>query len=430
MIKYGFPSVCNIKVFPPIVKIDLRLHPKIKKTMNRVSNRLLALSESETLAMARRTRELKAQGKDIVSLSLGEPDYDTPDFIKDAAKKAIDDNVTHYPPVAGFQELRDTISMKFKRDNQLDYKPDQIVVSTGAKQSIANTVLSLINPGDEVLLPAPYWVSYIEIIKLAGGIPVVIYAGIEQDFKVSPAQIKQHITEKSRLLIFSTPCNPTGSVYTKKELHAIADVVLENDQLLVLSDEIYEHIRFEGEHCSIASLEGMIDRTITVNGLSKSFAMTGWRLGYIGAPKWIADACDKFQGQITSGTCTITQKAAIAALEADPNQVQYMVEGFHKRRDLMLGLLKDIKGLKINKPTGAFYIFPDVSAFLNKKVGGFEIKTTVDLSMYLLNTVNLATVGGEAFGCGKSIRLSYATSDELIIESVKRLKSGLESILA
>jgi aspartate aminotransferase len=399
-------------------------------TMNRVSNRLLALSESETLAMARRTRELKAQGKDIVSLSLGEPDYDTPDFIKEAAIKAIHDNVTHYPPVAGFLELREVISKKFKRDNNLNYNADQIVVSTGAKQSIANTVLSLINPGDEVLLPAPYWVSYIEIIKLAGGIPVVIYAGIEQDFKINPEQLRQNITEKSRLIIFSTPCNPTGSVYSRSELQALAAEIQKSPNLLVLSDEIYEHIRFEGEHCSIASLEGMLDRTITVNGLSKSFAMTGWRLGYIGAPKWISDACDKFQGQITSGTCTITQKAAIAALEADPSSVKYMVDGFQKRRNLMLGLLKGIEGLKVNEPTGAFYIFPDVSAFLNKKVGDREIKTTIDLSMYLLDTVHLATVGGEAFGCDKSIRLSYATSEELIIESAKRLKLGLESIIA
>jgi len=398
--------------------------------MSRISNRLLALSESETLAMARRTRELKAQGKDIVSLSLGEPDYDTPDFIKEAAIQAIHDNVTHYPPVAGFPELREVISKKFKRDNQLNYDANQIVVSTGAKQSIANTVLSLINPGDEVLLPAPYWVSYIEIIKLAGGIPVIIYAGIEQDFKVKPEQIKQHMTEKSRLIIFSTPCNPTGSVYSRNELQALADVIKQSPDLLVLSDEIYEHIRFEGEHCSIASLDGMIDRTITVNGLSKSFAMTGWRLGYIGAPKWISDACDKFQGQITSGACTITQMAAIAALEADPERVQFMVEGFHKRRDLMLGLLKEIDGLKVNEPTGAFYIFPDISAFLNKKVGDCEIKSTIDLSMFLLDTVHLATVGGEAFGCNKSIRLSYATSEELIVEAVKRLKAGLEAISA
>jgi aspartate aminotransferase len=398
--------------------------------MNRVSNRLMVLSESETLAMARRTRELKAQGIDVISLSLGEPDYDTPPFIKEAAKQAIDENFTHYPPVAGYPELREAVALKFHRDNNIDYAADQIVVSTGAKQSIANAILSLINPGDEVLLPAPYWVSYIEIIKLAGGIPKIIYAGIEQDFKVTPEQLRSHITDKTRLMIFSSPCNPTGSVYSQRELENIAHLFQEFPEVIIISDEIYEHIRFKGKHCSIASLPGMRERVVTVNGLSKSFAMTGWRLGYIGAPKWIADACDKFQGQITSGTCTITQRAAIAALNADPEVIQPMIEGFHTRRDLMLGLLREIEGLKVNEPEGAFYFFPDVTAFLGKTGNGQKIATAQELTMYLLNQFHLATVGGEAFGCAKSIRLSYATSEEIIRESVKRLKAGLESLHA
>jgi aspartate aminotransferase len=389
----------------------------------------MVLSESETLAMARRTRELKAQGIDVISLCLGEPDYDTPLFIKDAAKKAIDENYTHYPPVAGYPELRDAISLKFKRDNGIDYAADQIVVSTGAKQSIANVILSLINPGDEVLLPSPYWVSYIEIIKLAGGIPKIIYAGIEHDFKITVDQLKPYISDKTRMMIFSSPCNPTGSVYSKEELSKLAEFFQNYPEIVIVSDEIYEHIRFKGEHCSIASLPGMLDRVVTVNGLSKSFAMTGWRLGYIGAPKWIASACDKFQGQITSGTCTISQRAAIAALSADPEVIQPMVDGFLKRRDLMYGLLKEIKGLKVNEPEGAFYFFPDVSAFIGKKANGVEISSSQELTMYLLSHYHIATVGGEAFGCDKSIRLSYASSEDILIESVKRLKAGLESLL-
>lgn len=419
---------CNITRFLSILKIPVVSQAKIEINMNHVSNRLKVLSESETLAMARRTRELKAQGVDVISLSLGEPDYDTPMFIKEAAKKAIDENFTHYPPVAGYIELREAISKKFKRDNGIEYAPDQIVVSTGAKQSIANVILSLINPGDEVLLPSPYWVSYIEIIKLAGGIPKIIYAGIEQDFKVKPEQFKSELTDKTRLMIFSSPCNPTGSVYSKEELEEIASLFRSYPEVIIVSDEIYEHIRFKGKHCSIASLPEMKERVVTVNGLSKSFAMTGWRLGYIGAPKWIADACDKFQGQITSGTCTITQRAAIAALEADPEVIQPMVEGFHKRRNLMLGLLKEIHELKVNEPEGAFYFFPDISAFLGRKWKGQPVNTSIELTMYLINEFHLATVGGEAFGCGNSIRLSYATSEETIIESVKRLKAGLESL--
>jgi aspartate aminotransferase len=396
--------------------------------MNRVAKRLMVLSESETLAMARRSRELKAQGKDVISLSIGEPDYDTPDFLKESAYRAIKENYTHYTPVAGFAELREAAAVKFKRDNGIDYKPEQIVVSTGAKQSIANAILSLVDVGDEVLLPAPYWVSYIEMIRLAGGIPKVVYAGLDHDFKINPEMLKEHITEKTRMIIFSSPCNPTGSVYSYDELKNLAAFFAQYPELLIISDEIYEHIRFGEKHTSIASFPEVYDRTITVNGLSKCFAMTGWRLGYIGAPKWIADACDKFQGQITSGTCSISQRVAIDALLADPEVVQSMVEGFHKRRDLMYSLLKDINGLKVNLPQGAFYFFPDVSVFLGKTVDGHHIGNTQDLTMYLLNTHLLATVSGEAFGCDKSIRLSYATSEDLIIESAKRLKAGLEAI--
>ena len=389
----------------------------------------MVLSESETLAMARRSRELKALGKDIISLSIGEPDYDTPQFVKDAAKLAIDENFTHYTPVAGYAELREAVSKKFKRDNGLNYTTEQIVVSTGAKQSIANAILSLIDPGDEVLLPAPYWVSYIEMIKLAGGVPIVIYSGIEHDFKITPEQLAPHITAKTRMMIFSSPCNPTGSVYSHDELKAMAQFFQHYPDIFIISDEIYEHIRFEGKHTSIASFPEIYDRTITVNGLSKSFAMTGWRLGYIGAPKWIADACDKFQGQITSGTCSVTQRAAIAALEADPEVISNMVQGFHRRRDLMYGLLKEIKHLQVNLPEGAFYFFPNVSAFLGKMGAGQLIQTPQELTMYLLNEFQLATVGGEAFGCNDSIRLSYAVSEAQIIESAKRLKAGLESLV-
>jgi len=398
--------------------------------MNRVSNRLKVLSESETLAMARRCRELIAQGRDVISLSIGEPDYDTPDFIKESAKKAIDENYSHYTPVAGFADLRQAVCTKFKRDNGLDYKPEQVVVSTGAKQSIANVILSLINPGDEVLLPAPYWVSYIEMIKLAGGIPVVIYSGIENDFKITPDQLAPHVTEKTKMMIFSSPCNPTGSVYRRDELAALATFFADKEDVFIISDEIYEHIHFDVQHTSLASFPEVHERVITVNGLSKCYAMTGWRLGYIGAAKWIADACDKFQGQITSGACSITQRAAITALLANPEVIIPMVTGFRRRRDLMMNLLDEIEGLKTNVPDGAFYFFPDVSSFLGKKGRGIQINDTLGLTMYLLNEFNLATVSGEAFGCGKSIRLSYATSDDVITESVKRLKAGLESLEA
>jgi len=398
--------------------------------MNPLSDRIQALNESETLAMARVSRELKAKGIDVVTLSIGEPDYDTPDFIKEAAKEAIDQNYSHYTPVSGYLELREAICRKFKRDNQLDFQPGQIVVSTGAKQSIVNVIMSLVNPGDEVILPAPYWVSYVDIIRLAGGIPVPVYAGIEEDYKVKAANIKPYLNEKTKLLVFSSPCNPTGSVFNRQELSDIASMVLQHPGMFVIADEIYEHIRFEGEHISLASLPGMAERTVTVNGLSKGFAMTGWRLGYIGAPQWIANACDKFQGQVTSGTCSISQRAAIAALDADPAVVAPMVEGFNKRRLLMHTLLSDIPGVKVNLPQGAFYFLPDVSAYLGRKFGEQRMNDTVGLCHYLLFEHHVATVSGKAFGCDKSIRLSYAASEEQIIEAVKRLKKGLLSLQA
>ena len=394
----------------------------------KVAKRLEVLSESETLAMARRSRELKAKGIDIVSLSLGEPDYDTPEFIKKAAHQAIEDNFSHYTPVSGIQELREAIAVKFKRDNGLDYQIDQIVVSTGAKQSLANAILSLINVGDEVVLPAPYWVSYIEMVKLAGGIPKIPYAGIEQDFKITPELLEPYINDKTRMIIFSSPCNPTGTVYSENELKTLAAFLKRYPELIVVSDEIYEHINYTGKHSSIANYEGLYEQTITVNGLSKSFAMTGWRLGYIGAPKWIAQACDKFQGQITSATCAITQRAAITALLADPSEIAYMLEGFKTRRTLAAELLQNIEGLKVNMPAGAFYFFPDVSEFLGKSDGKSVINTPTELSMYLLNEYHVATVGGEAFGCNRSIRLSYAASEENIREAVKRINAGLSAL--
>jgi aspartate aminotransferase len=398
--------------------------------MNQLSDRLKALSESETLAMARASRELKAQGIDIVSLSLGEPDFNTPDFIKAAAKKAIDENFSHYPPVSGYLELREAISRKFLRDNGLRYKPNQIVVSTGAKQSIANVIMSLVNPGEEVILPAPYWVSYAEMIKLAGGIPVPVYAGIHQDFKVKAEQIAPFLNSKTKLLIFSSPCNPTGSVMSKQELEELAALLRRFPDVIIISDEIYELIQFEGSHVSIASLEGMYERTVTVNGLSKGFAMTGWRLGYIGAPAWLAEACDKFQGQITSGTSTITQRAAISALDADSSCLADMTRAFKTRRDLMYRLLCEIPDVRVNLPQGAFYFFPDVSTYLGKTGNGKVLNDTMELCHYLLYNFHVATVSGLAFGCPHSIRLSYATSDDQIIEAIKRLKQGLLSLTA
>ena len=392
---------------------------------HQISNTLNNLSESETLAMTRLSRELIAEGKDVISLSIGEPDFDTPDFIKAAAKKAIDDNYTHYTPVPGYTELRNAISAKFKRDNNLDYSSDQIVVSTGAKHSLANISISLLNPDDEVILPAPYWVSYREIVKIAGAKPVEIPTSIDQDFKVSIAQIKAAITDKPRMIWFSTPCNPSGSVYTKEELYDIAELIKEYPNIIIVSDEIYEHISFTGKHESIAQFDFIKDQVITVNGVSKGFAMTGWRIGYLGAPKWIANACIKMQGQFTSGTCSIAQKAAQAALEANPVCTLDMKKSFEKRRELVLSLMNEIPGIKLNFPKGAFYVFPDVSNYFGKSDGETVINNATDLTMYLLNKGLVALVTGEAFGDPNCIRLSYAASEEILIEAIKRIKETL-----
>lgn len=397
--------------------------------MNTLANRINNLSESATIAMAQRSRELKAQGLDIISLSLGEPDFHTPDFIKEAAKQAIDENYTTYTPVPGYQELREAIVEKFKRDNNIDYTLDQIVVSTGAKQSIANVVLCLINPGDEVILPAPYWVSYKEIAKLAEGTVKVIESSLENDFKIKPEQLEAAISSKSKLMIFSSPSNPTGSVYTQEELEALAEVIAKRRDFYVISDEIYEYINFEGKHASLAAINKIKDKVITVNGLSKGFAMTGWRLGYIGAPTWIAKACNKMQGQFTSGTCSITQRAAIAALEADPIKVtEEMRNAFRSRRDLLIKGLEKIEGVLINRPPGAFYLFPDISAYFGRSYNGEVIKNANDLSMYLLNEALVAVVDGDAFGSPNCIRISYATSEDNLRKAIERIEKALSQL--
>jgi len=394
--------------------------------MIELSKRLNEMEESATLAMSRLSRELKSQGKDIISLSLGEPDFNTPQFIKDAAVQAMVDNFTTYSPVSGYDDLRESISRKFLRDNQLHYTKDQIVVSTGAKQSIANVVLSIINPGDEVIIPAPYWVSYIEIVKMAGGIPVIIQAGIDQDFKITPEQLEAAITPKTKMFIFSSPCNPTGSVYGKEELRNLANILSKHKHIVAISDEIYEHIHFKGHHESLAQFENIYPQVVTVNGASKAWAMTGWRLGYIGASKEIADACNKIQGQFTSGTSSITQKAAIAALDADPIMLKDMVAIFQKRRDLVLSFLETMEGVKCNKPDGAFYLFPDVSHYFGKTFNGKTIANGDDLCMYLLSEANIALVDGTGFGAPNCIRISYAASEENLKEAMARMKAALE----
>ncbi|MFT6638551.1 MAG: aspartate aminotransferase [Flavobacterium sp.] len=393
--------------------------------MNPLSDRINNLSTSQTLAMAALARELKAQGKDIISLSLGEPDFNTPDFVKEAAKRAIDENYSTYTPVEGYAELKEAICKKFKRDNDLDYKPANIVVSTGAKQSLYNIAQVMLNEGDEVILPAPYWVSYYEIIKLSGGIPVEVPTSIDTDFKITAEQLEKAITPKTKMIWYSSPCNPSGSVYSREELTALAKVLEKHPNIYVVSDEIYEHINFSGTFCSIASIPGMLEKTITVNGVAKAFAMTGWRIGYIGAPEFIAKACTKIQGQVTSGANSIAQRATIAAVEADPKVLNYMVEAFHKRRDLVVGLIKEIPGLKINVPEGAFYVFPDVSSFFGKTLKGTKIENATDFSMYLLAEANVATVTGDAFGNPDCIRFSYATSEDLLIEALRRIKEAL-----
>ena len=398
--------------------------------MNKLSKRINNLSESATLAMSRLSRELKQKGKDVISLSLGEPDFNTPDFIKNSAVKAINDNFSHYTPVPGIPELRKSICKKFYRDNNLEFNENQIVVSTGAKQSIANVCLSLLDKGDEVILLAPYWVSYFEIVKLCGAKPIVVESKIENNFKSSVEEIEKKISNKTKLLIFSSPCNPSGSVFSKKELLLMADTLKKYDNLFVISDEIYEHINFTNEHYSFGLIDSMKDRTITVNGVSKGFAMTGWRVGYIGAPEFIASACNKIQGQITSATCSIAQKATQAAVLSKPkDSTNYMKIEFKKRRDLIVNQLSQIEGIKCNVPDGAFYVFPDISYFFNKKdENNSIIKNSNDLCMYLLNDAHVATVAGAAFGTNECIRISYATSTENLTEATKRIKKSLEKL--
>ncbi len=397
--------------------------------MTKVSDRLNRLAESATLAMARMSRELQAKGIDVIALSLGEPDFDTPEFIKEAAKKAIDDNFSHYTPVPGLPELRSAIVQKFKRDNNLEFTPDQIVTSTGAKQSLANLCLSLLNPGDEVLLPCPYWVSYTELVKLAEGVPVEVPSTIDSDFKVTPEQLEAVITPKTKLLMFSSPCNPSGTVYTQSELEAIAKMLEKYPDIYVVADEIYEHINFTEKHFSIGTIPSMKDRTITVNGVSKGFAMTGWRVGFIGAPLWIAKACNKIQGQVTSATCAIAQKAAERAMLADPRSTtQEMRDTFLKRRDMILAKLNNIEGVKCNVPEGAFYVFPDVSCYFGKSDGTTTINNSDDFCMYLLNSAHVALVAGDSFGNPECVRISYAASDDKLMQAMDRIKKQLAQL--
>ena len=395
--------------------------------MIQLSDRILSMEESATLAMTRKSRELRAQGKDIISLSLGEPDFFTPQFIKDAATEGMEQNYTMYSPVPGYDDLRDAIANKFNRDNHIPYKREHIVVSTGAKQSIANLVMAVINPGDEVIIPAPYWVSYAEIVKVAGGIPVVVPTSIDADFKFTAAQFKAAITPKSKMMMFSSPCNPTGTVYTKEELRALADVLKANPSLIVMSDEIYEHINFVGHHYSIAQFPDVFDQIVTVNGVSKAWAMTGWRVGYIGAPKNIADACNKIQGQFTSGTCSIAQRATIAAVNADPAVLKDMVAAFESRRELVLAALNAMPGVKCNRPGGAFYVFPDISSFFGKTAGDMKIDSAEALCMYLLDK-GVALVSGEAFGDANCMRISYAASEETLTEAMRRIANALAEL--
>ncbi|MBS1529261.1 MAG: pyridoxal phosphate-dependent aminotransferase [Bacteroidetes bacterium] len=393
--------------------------------MSALSNRINNLAESATIKMAKLGRELAAKGVDVISLSFGEPDFHTPEYVKDAAKKAMDQNFTYYTPVSGYPDLRKAISDKLKAENNLDYDSSQIVVSTGAKQAIANAVLCLVNPGEEVIIPTPYWVSYSEVVKLAEGKSVFIDTTVEQDFKITPEQLEAAITPQSKLFMFSSPCNPTGSVYSKAELEGLAKVFEKHPEIYILSDEIYEHINFVDKHESIAQFESIKDRVIIINGFSKAFAMTGWRIGYTASNKEIAAACDKMQGQITSGTCSITQKAGVAAYEGGLESVIQMREQFRKRRDLVYSLLKDIEGITTNLPDGAFYFFPDVTAFFGKSYNGRTVKDADELSLYLLEEGHVATVGGDSFGDPKSIRISYAAAEDKLTEALRRIKDAL-----
>ena len=392
-----------------------------------LSDRINAMEVSATLGMAAKTRELKAEGKDIIGLSLGEPDFDIPDFIKDAAIEAIQQNYSKYTPIDGYLELREAICEKFKRDNNLSYKPSQIVVSTGAKQCLANVALAMLNPGDEVIFPAPYWVSYKEIAKMAGGVPIEVHTTIENNFKITPAQLEAAITSKTKMVWFNTPCNPSGSIYSKAELEALAVVLRKHPHIFILSDEIYEYINFTNERVtSVAEIDGLYEHTITVNGMSKAFAMTGWRIGYMGAPEWIAKACAKVQGQVTSGANAIAQRASIVALKAPKSKIQYMVDEFKRRRDLVLQLLNEIEGFKLNIPEGAFYVFPDISSFFGKTLRGRIINNATDFSLYLLEEAMVATVTGEAFGDANCIRFSYAASEKDLREAIRRIKESLQ----
>lgn len=394
----------------------------------KLADRIERLHESQTIAMARISRELREQGHDIISLSLGEPDFVTPAYIREAAKKAIDDGYTHYPPISGYMDLRQAICDKLKRENNLTYTPDQIVVSTGAKQCIANAVLCTINPGDEVIVPSPYWVSYSQIIQLAGGVPVFIPTDIASDFKISEKQLSNAITSKTRMFIFSSPCNPTGTVYTRDELKVLASVFEKHENIFILSDEIYEHINFIGKHESIAQFDSIRSRVIIVNGVSKSYAMTGWRIGYLAAEKFLAQACDKMQGQFTSAASSIAQRATIAAISRDDAENKIMFKAFERRRDLVLKLLKEIPGLKVNQPQGAFYVFPDVSAFFGKQYNGTVIHTPEDLCMFLLRDARVSLVTGEAFGDNQCIRISYAAADEDLVKAIGRISESLAKL--
>lgn len=399
--------------------------------MKYLSERIKSLSESETLSMSRRSRELKAKGFDVINLSIGEPDFNTPEFVKDQAKKALDENYTHYSPVAGYPELREAIAEKLKRDNGLTYTSDQIVVSTGAKQALANVILCMVNPGEEVIIPTPYWVSYREIVKLAKGKPIYVESSVQSNFKVTAAQIEAAITANTKLLLLNSPSNPSGAVYSFDELKSIAQVLERHPHVFVISDEIYEYINFEGKHCSLASFENIYDRVIVINGLSKGFAMTGWRIGYVAAHKEIAKACEKYQGQITSGTCSVAQRAAIEAFKADPKNnkdLKQMVDAFLYRRDLLLNLLNKIPGLKLNVPQGAFYVFPEVSSYFGKSFNGEKINNGEDLCNYLLNEAHVATVPGSAFGMPQCIRLSYAASEELLRKAMERIEKALKNL--
>jgi aspartate aminotransferase len=396
--------------------------------MEYLSERVKSLSVSQTLAMAQKSRELTSKGIDIISLSLGEPDFNTPDYVKEAAKKAIDDNYSKYPPVPGYADLREAISRKFKEENGITYSADQVIVSAGAKHSLINVILSIVNPEDEVIILAPYWVSYYDQIIFAQGKPVVIKAKLENDFKIKPEQLEAAIMKKTRLIIFNSPSNPTGMVYDRKEMEKIARVVEKHEGVFLISDEIYEDIIFTGEHVSMASFDFILDRVITVNGVSKGYAMTGWRIGYIGAPLWIARACNKLQGQFTSGVCSIAQRAALAAIQGKGESQKIMKAAFLRRRDLICGLLKEIRGIKVSIPQGAFYVMPDISFYLGKSDGETKIENSDDLALYLLDKARVATVGGVAFGAPECIRISYATSDDLLIEAVKRIKGALEKL--